>query len=61
MVSIPEDTNLRIKVRVVPVIWIGSKSLWRWHINTIIDFSDIHPVFLLKTTFRGLDSVSVLR
>jgi hypothetical protein len=41
---------------------LGSKSLWRWHINTIIDLLDIihHPVFLLKK-FRRLDSVSVLR
>jgi hypothetical protein len=32
-------------------LWIRSKSLWRWYINTIIEFLDIihHPVFLFKT------------
>jgi hypothetical protein len=42
---------------------IGSKSLWRWLISTIIYLLDIihRTVFFIKTTFRRLDSVSVLR
>jgi hypothetical protein len=37
-----------------------SKSLWWWYINTFIEFFDIHRlVFLFKTTFRRLDSLSI--
>jgi hypothetical protein len=43
-------------------IFIGSKSLWWWLISTLIALLDIiHRPVSLKTAFRRLDSVSVLR
>jgi hypothetical protein len=48
----------RFHLFIICVFHVRFKSLWRWYINTIIDFLDIiyHPIFIyLKQRFGDWD------